>query len=444
MTRLAVLGGGGFRVPLIYRALLGQDLVDEIALFDTDAERLQVIEAVLAQLGHGRQDAPRVVVTTDLDEALAGADFVFAALRVGGLQGRTIDERVALRHGVLGQETTGPGGVCYGLRSVPPMVAVAERVAAVCPQAWVVNFTNPAGMVTEAMSRVLGDRVIGICDSPIALGRRVLRTLGVAPDHASLRYYGLNHLGWLDQVVVDGTDRLPELLADDAKLAAFEEGRLFGATWLRALGMVPNEYLYYYYSNREAVAGIHGAEQTRGELLQAQQQAFYEAAKAAPGDALALWEQTRREREESYLAESREASDRRDHDDLEAGGYEGVAVALMRALGTGEPTELILDVRNKGSLSCLPDDAVAEVPCIVNASGPRPLAMADVPGHAAGLLTTVKAVERDTIEAALTGDRLLALRALGSHPLTDSVRNAERMLDDYVSAHPEVGRLFGR
>lgn len=444
MKRLAVLGGGGFRVPLIYRALLGQGLVDEVALYDTDEERLGVIESVLTQLAQDLPDPPQVVVTSDLDTALAGADFVFAALRVGGLRGRTLDERVALRHGLLGQETTGPGGVCYGLRSVPAMVSVAERVAAVCPQAWVVNFTNPAGMVTEAMSQVLGDRVIGICDSPIALGRRVLRTIGVPPGDASLRYYGLNHLGWLDRVLVAGRDLLPELLADDAKLTAFEEGRLFGGSWLRALGMVPNEYLYYYYANREAVAGIHGADQTRGELLQEQQQAFYEAAKAAPARALELWEQTRRDREESYLAESRESSDRRDHDDLEAGGYEGVAVALMRALGTGEPTELILDVRNRGALPFLPDDAVVEVPCIVNASGPRPLATDDVPGHAAGLLTTVKAVERDTIAAALTGDRSLALRALGSHPLTDSVHSAESMLDDYVSAHPEVGKLFGR
>lgn len=442
MTRLAVLGGGGFRVPLIYRALLEQHIVDEVALFDVDTDRLAVIGDVLAQLAAGQPNPPKVVVSTTLDDALAGADFVFAALRIGGLRGRTVDERVALRHGSLGQETTGPGGVCYGLRTVPAMVAIAERITAICPGAWVVNFTNPAGMVTEAMSRVLGDRVVGICDSPIALGRRVARLLGADPSQASLRYFGLNHLGWLSQVVVEGNDCLPQLLRDDRLLQSFEEGRLFGATWIRALRMVPNEYLYYYYANREAVRAVLDAPRTRGELLQAQQDAFYRAAGETPADALPLWERTRHEREETYLAESRAAGDQRDEDDLTAGGYEGVAVALMHALATGQPAELILDVRNRGAVSFLPDDAVVEVPCLVDGSGPRPFAVSEVPGHAAGLMTSVKAVERDAIEAALTGDRLVALRAIGNHPLTDSVRNAEKMLDEYAAAHPEVARIF--
>lgn len=442
MTRLAVLGGGGFRVPLIYRALLDQDLVDEVALFDVDVQRLTVVGNVLAQLAEGHPRPPKVVASTNLDEVLTGAKFVFAALRIGGLHGRTVDERVALRHGVLGQETTGPGGICYGLRTVPAMTAIAARVAEVCPDAWLVNFTNPAGMVTEAMSRILGDRVIGICDSPIALGRRVARLLGADPARTSLRYFGLNHLGWLSQVVVDGRDRLPELLADDELLGSFEEGRLFGPTWLRTLGMVPNEYLFYYYANREAVRAVLDAPRTRGETLLVTQEAFYQHAEESPSDALALWERTRREREETYLAESRGDDDQRDTDDLESGGYEGVAVALMNALGTGTPTELILNVRNRGVLPFLPGDAVVEVPCLVDGSGPRPLAVGEVPGHAAGLMTTVKAVERDAIAAASTGDWQLALRAIGNHPLTDSVRDAEQMLDEYVAAHPEVGRIF--
>lgn len=442
MTRLAVLGGGGFRVPLVYRALCDADLVDEVALYDVDAGRLSVIGAVLDQLADGYGRAPKVVPCTDLDDALAGATFVFAAIRVGGLRGRIEDERVALRHGVLGQETTGPGGVCYGLRTVPVMVEVAHRIQRACPDAWVVNFTNPAGMVTEAMSAVLGDRVIGICDSPIALGRRAARALGVDPAAASLRYFGLNHLGWLAGLVAGGCDLLPDLLADDVRLASFEEGRLFGGTWIRALGMVPNEYLFYYYANREAVRAVLDASQTRGELLRTQQERFYAAAGADPARALELWETTRREREETYLAESRDAGDERDADDLESGGYEGVAVALMSALSRGTPAELVLDVRNRGALSFLPDDAVVEVPCLVDAAGAWPLAVGEVPGHAAGLMGQVKAVERDAIRAALTGDRSLALRALGTHPLVYSVRDAERILDEYVNVHPELNRVF--
>ncbi|MGO4430119.1 6-phospho-beta-glucosidase, partial [Streptomyces sp. MCAF7] len=144
--------------------------------------------------------------TTDLDDALRGADFVFSAIRVGGLAGRARDERVPLAEGVLGQETVGAGGVLYGLRTLPVALKIAERIAAVAPDAWVINFTNPAGMVTEAMQRVLGDRVIGICDSPVGLCRRAARALGADPGRASYDYVGLNHLGWLRGVIVDGRD----------------------------------------------------------------------------------------------------------------------------------------------------------------------------------------------------------------------------------------------
>ncbi|EFD65391.1 glucosidase [Streptomyces lividans TK24] len=235
--RLTMLGGGGFRVPLVYGALLGdrgEGRVSDVVLHDLDPARLTAVTRVLAEQAAGVPDAPTVTATTDLDEALRGADFVFSAIRVGGLQGRADDERVALAEGVLGQETVGAGGIAYGLRTVPVAVDIARRVARLAPDAWVINFTNPAGLVTEAMSRHLGDRVIGICDSPVGLGRRVARVLGADPDRAFVDYVGLNHLGWLRGLRVGGRDELPRLLADPALLGSFEEGRLFGAEW-RAL-----------------------------------------------------------------------------------------------------------------------------------------------------------------------------------------------------------------
>ncbi|MGW1149410.1 family 4 glycosyl hydrolase, partial [Streptomyces sp. NPDC002454] len=244
--RLVVLGGGGFRVPLVYGALLtdrGEGRVDEVVLYDTDPARSAAIARVLAdQAAADPAAAPRVRVATDLDAALHGADFVFSAIRVGGLAGRAADERVALAEGVLGQETVGAGGIAYGLRTLPVVDRIARRVAAVAPDAWFINFTNPAGLVTEAMSRHLGDRVIGICDSPVGLGRRVARVLGVDPGSAEVDYVGLNHLGWLRGLRVDGRDVLPDLFASTALLEGFEEGRLFGADWLRSLDCVPNEY----------------------------------------------------------------------------------------------------------------------------------------------------------------------------------------------------------
>ncbi|WP_328444372.1 6-phospho-beta-glucosidase [Amycolatopsis sp. NBC_00438] len=424
--RLALLGGGGFRVPLVHGALLAGGDSTELVLHDVDAGRLAAIERVLAEQAAGVPGAPRVRTTTDLRAALSDVDFVFSAIRVGGMRGRRLDEQVAFAEGVLGQETVGAGGIAYGLRTVPVAVALARTIAEVAPRAWVVNFTNPAGLVTEAMAEVLGERVIGICDSPVGLCRRVARALGVDPAAARFDYSGLNHLGWLQAVHVGGEDVLPRLLSDVDALESFEEGKLFGADWLRVLGALPNEYLHYYYFTREAL-GVA----SRGAFLLEQQKSFY----ADPS--LASWDRTRLEREETYMAETREG----EREDLEGGGYEKVALALMRALAGGERATLILNVRNGSALPGVPADAVVEVPCVVDGAGARPLDAGPLPDHALGLVTAVKAAERATIEAATTGSREAALRAFAVHPLVDSVSVARRLLDGYVAAHPELAYL---
>ncbi|MFB6549114.1 6-phospho-beta-glucosidase [Streptomyces sp. NPDC056405] len=443
--RLTILGGGGFRVPLVYGALLGdrsEGRVTDVVLHDLDAARLSAVTRVLAEQAAGVPDAPEVTATTDLDEALRGADFVFSAIRVGGLEGRADDERVALAEGVLGQETVGAGGIAYGLRTVPVAVDIARRVARLAPDAWVINFTNPAGLVTEAMSRHLGDRVIGICDSPVGLGRRVARVLGADPDRAWIDYVGLNHLGWVRGLRVAGRDELPRLLADPALLGSFEEGRLFGPEWLRSLGAIPNEYLHYYYFNRETVRAYQEADRTRGAFLRDQQARFYDEMRRPDAQALATWDRTRAEREATYMAENREAAGagEREADDL-SGGYEKVALALMRAVARDERATLILNVRNRGTLSVLDADAVIEVPCLVDANGAHPVAVDPLPGHATGLVCAVKAVEREILTAAGSGSRTAAVRAFALHPLVDSVDVAHRLVDGYTAAHPGLAYL---
>ncbi|MFJ6995815.1 6-phospho-beta-glucosidase [Streptomyces sp. NPDC003090] len=445
--RLTILGGGGFRVPLVYRALLadrGEGRVTRVVLHDVDGARLSAIRRVLADQADGVADAPAVTATTDLDEALRGADFVFSAIRVGGLAGRAADERVALAEGVLGQETVGAGGIAYGLRTVPVAVDVARRVARVAPDAWVINFTNPAGLVTEAMAGVLGDRVIGICDSPVGLGRRVARVLGADPDRVWMDYAGLNHLGWLRGLRVDGRDLLPGLLADEAALGSFEEGRLFGADWLRSLGAIPNEYLHYYYANRETVAAYRDAGRTRGAYLRDQQAVFYAEAARPEVRALDAWRRTLAEREATYMAANREAAGDtggRAAEDLEPGGYERVALALMRAVARDERATLILNVRNRSALPGLDADAVVEVPCLVDANGAHPVSVAPLPYHALGLVAAVKAVEREVLAAAESGSREAAVRAFALHPLVDSVAVARRLLDAYRAQHPGLAYL---
>ncbi|MFT2752751.1 6-phospho-beta-glucosidase [Clavibacter sp. Sh2088] len=445
--RLTILGGGGFRVPLVYSALLRDHeagRVDHVALYDTDEVRLTAVARVLAEQAAAYPDAPRITLHTDLDEALAGAAFVFSAIRVGGMAGRSCDERLGMAHGVIGQETVGYGGISYALRTLPVVMDLAERIRVKAPEAWVINFTNPAGVVTEAMSRVLGDRVIGICDSPIGLARRVLGALGVQGDDVVIDYAGLNHLGWLRGLRVDGRDVLPDLMARPDLIGTFEEGRLFGAEWVTELGAVPNEYLHYYYFRREVRHADQLAAQTRGAFLVEQQGRFYEQLEHRHDvSALALWERTRLDRETTYMATNRQSAGMgdRDEDDLVSGGYEDVAIALMRGIAYDQSARLILNVRNRGTLAALDADAVVEVPCVVDASGAHPVSGTELPDFGVGLVTNAKYVERQTIEAGLGGSRAAAVRALAHHPLVDSVTVARSLLEDAMHAFPALSYL---
>ncbi|MCU1515525.1 MAG: 6-phospho-beta-glucosidase, partial [Pseudarthrobacter sp.] len=280
-----IAGGGGFRVPLVYRALRSgafAGLATELVLYDVDPARLSAVTAVLASMPPVPGAAPEpplpVRTTTSLPEALQGTDMVFAAIRPGGTAGRIADERVAQDLLVLGQETTGAGGISYALRTIPRMLELARRMRDICPNAWLINFTNPAGMVTEALLPVLGPKAIGICDSAGGLVHRAARAAGVAlPDGRldGVGYYGLNHLGWLYRLESGGRDVLPGLLADPAALSTFEEGRLFPQPFLADLGALPNEYLYYYYRQDSATAAMRAMPQTRGESIHHQQAGLY-------------------------------------------------------------------------------------------------------------------------------------------------------------------------
>ncbi|WP_448003361.1 6-phospho-beta-glucosidase [Agromyces bauzanensis] len=440
--KLTIIGGGGFRVPQVFEAVSADHApvrIDELCLYDVSESRLETVGAILARLSGQRRHVPRITITTDLEDALRGTDFVFSAVRIGGTRGRIVDERTALDLGVLGQETVGAGGLAYALRTVPFMTRLAETIRRVAPEAWVINFTNPAGIVTEAMQRVLGDRVVGICDTPIGLMRRAAAAVGEAPDQVRFDYVGLNHLGWLRSMTAGDDDLLPRLLASDRALQGIEEARLMGFDWVRALGALPNEYLYYYYFTREATARIRSASSTRGEFIDRQQATFY----GAPGDdPLATWLTARHERESSYMAESRGADEQRLESDVDGGGYHEVALDLMAALATGRPATMILNVRNNSLVPQLPEDAVVEVGCVVDAGGVRPWPIAPVTGEMLGLIARVKAAERLIIGAVRDQSREQAWRAFAAHPLVDSVGVARSLLDHYSDSFSEIGALL--
>jgi len=444
--KLAVLGGGGFRTPAIYRALAEgqtQTRFDELVLYDLDQGRLDRIAAVIAGLNGELGRSVSLRVTTRLEEAVDGADFVYCAIRVGGIAGRVLDETAALAEGVIGQETTGAGGITFALRTVPEITRIAEVVSRRAPGATFINFTNPVGLVTEAARRVLGERAIGICDAPQALCSRVATALDRDADELWFDYFGINHLGWLRSVLDRGRDLLPGLLADEKCLTSFEEGRLFGPDRLRTVGMIPNEYLYYYDFAPEALAGMRSG-RVRAEFLQLQQDTFY-AADGPPDKALMDWKATIEERERRYMEEAWSGRD----DDLssvaaarEPGGYGGLALDLVDALTGDGTTILILNVANRSSLPFLDADAVVEVPCVVGRGGVVPVAIGMVPLEASELIGSVRAAERMAMEAALSGSRKMAVQALAMHPLVQSTEVAGRILQRHLIAQPQLAEAL--
>lgn len=449
--KLCIIGGGGFRTPYVYQALLrdhGSPRVTEVALYDIDEIRLASMTAILRQLAEGFDDPPRLSPTGSLRVAVEGSDFVFAAIRVGGLDGRRADERVALDRGVIGQETTGPGGLAYAIRTVPVMMQIAEVIAELAPRAYVLNFTNPAGIITEAMQTTLGDRVLGICDTPSGLGRRLARLLGLDPARVQFDYVGLNHLGWMRRILFAGEDMLPRVLADPGLLGQLEEAEVFGADWISELGVIPNEYLYYYYFHRDAVRKINNSGVTRGEFLAETQEEFFRAARSAGAGAAELWRRTVDDRSASYMAEAKGGEQgapgtrREQENDPAHQGYAGVAVGVMAAVTRNERATMILNVANGETIAGLPPDAVVEVPTLVDANGVHPLTTPPPDLHQLGLMQQVKAVERHAIRAALTGSRTEALRAFALHPLVDSVSVARDLLAGYLEALPDVAAVL--
>jgi 6-phospho-beta-glucosidase len=439
--KIAVIGGGGFRAPLVWESL--RDQTDAtVVLHDVSTRRLarvgEVIDGLRAERG-----GPPVTTTTNLDDAVEGADFIFCAIRVGGLEGRVVDETVPLQQGVLGQETVGPGGICFALRTLPHMLSIADVAVRRAPDAWFLNFTNPAGLVTEALRPTLGDRVIGICDSPTGLCARVARALGRRTADLRFDYVGLNHLGWLLSVHDGERDLLPGLLDDEDALGAVMEVQLFGPERVRELRMIPNEYLVYYEKPDDIVRSFATAG-TRAEVLRDQVDRFY----VDDGDALAAWRRARDARFGTYMAEAwgDPAGSTNEHsaddDDPGEAGYAAIATAFIDATTKAAGHEVILDVPNRGRLQFLDDDAVIEVPCLVSAHRVDHDGGRDLPAEQRDLVARVKEVERVTIRASLESSRALAVEALAAHPVVGSRDLATTILAGYLDAFPSLAEAL--
>lgn len=441
--------GSGVRAPFVLRGLAaGQDDLglDEVVLHDTDPERLELMAALG---GHMCAEwNARFVVRGEPDPraAIAGARFVFSAIRPGQEGARAVDEEVPLKHGVLGQETTGPGGFAMALRTIPAMLGYARLIEEAAPDALLVNFTNPVGIVMQALHDHSSVRAVGICDGPISMQRSVAEFLGLPREQVHADYFGLNHCGWIHRVLVDGRDRLPELLDRFEELqAADERWRLFDPGLVRAIGMLPMEYLYFYYYRDQAVAHIRGSGSSRGRQLQMLNDALWPVLRACvdagdlPG-ARTAWERAMGERDATYFA--RERGETVEGEPVEVGdvfageGYAGIATAVMAAAVQRWKVPLILNVPNRGAIGGLRDDDVVEVTCLADEHGAHPIAQGAMPEAALALVGQVKIYERLTVTAAVEGSYDAALGALLAHPLVASYPVAKAILDGYVEDLP--------
>jgi len=442
--------GAGVRAPFVLRGLAENETdldLDEVVLHDTDPERLELMTALGGHLCEDWGAGFRLRGEPDAGEAIAGARFVFSAIRPGQEAARVVDEEVPLKHGVLGQETTGPGGFALALRTIPAMLGYARLIEDAAPGALLVNFTNPVGIVMQALHDHSSVRAVGICDGPISMQRSVARFLHLAPERVHADYAGLNHCGWIHRVLVDGRDRLPELLDRFEELQESDDDwRLFEPELVRTIGMLPMEYLYFYYARDQAVAHIRGSGSSRGRQLKELNDALWPQLRRGvdAGDltgARRAWERAMSERDATYFARERGEAvpdEAEEEGAFDGEGYAGVATAVMRAAARRRRTTLILDVPNRGAIDGLRDDDVVEVTCMADEHGAHPIAQGALPGPALALVESVKIYERMTVTAAVERSYDAALGALLAHPLVASYPAAKSILDDYVAGLPDL------
>ncbi|MCS2147052.1 6-phospho-beta-glucosidase [Scandinavium manionii] len=427
MERLKVvtLGGGSGYTPELIDGFIRrhQELpVSEYWLVDIDAgkEKLEIVGALAQRMVKKAGIDMTVYLTTDLDKALAGADFVTTQIRVGQLAARIQDEKIPLRYGVLGQETTGPGGFMKAQRTIPVLLDLCRKMEQLCPDAWLINFTNPAGMVTEALSRHSAIKSLGICSGANSMMRDIATAYGVEREDVYARVMGLNHLIFADRIAVKGQD-----LTDDfiEKLAQGVGGNQLKnipdiglpAQFIRALKLYPLSYLKYFYLSREMVehelqALEHGG--TRGEQSLVIEKSLFELYR------------------DPNLCEKPAALSAR-------GGalYSDTACSIISSIYNNKREIHVVNVPNQGATPDLADTSVIETNAVIDAHGAHPLAYGRLPAAIKGLIQSVKAFEELTVEAAMTGDKSTALLALASHPLVPSVAVAEHILSDYLAAN---------
>ena len=380
-------------------------------------------------------------------DAIKGMDYIVTTLRVGGDHSRVIDESVALKNGVIGQETTGVGGFSMAVRTIPVLMEYCELIEKYAPDAWIFNFTNPSGLVTQALHSAGHHRIIGICDAPSSMKYRMAQQLGVTEEELYVEFFGLNHLSWIRSVQVNGEEIMPKLIADDAFLSSIQELEIFDRDVIRKTGMLPNEYLYYYYHRERALANINKSDMTRGQTIEMVNIKMMEELTAMdidadPEEALQIFLYYMQLRENSYMSIESGSANR---PMLEKGslpvpegmGYAGVMLDCIEGMQSEEGRTLVLSILNQGCIPFLTDEDVVEVTCKVSKNGIEPVKQETVPAMCELYIRLIKHYERLTVEAVREGSEDKAVAALMTHPLINSYSLAKKLIADYNEAYGE-------
>ncbi|MEQ9716539.1 MAG: hypothetical protein ABGF52_13560, partial [Candidatus Asgardarchaeum sp.] len=399
--KIAVIGGGSVRTPKLLIGLLHeQELLNlsEVSLMDDDVERLELIGNLAEEmLSLSNKDCKfKITYCDDYISAVKGADFVISSIRVGKEDGRIKDERVPLKYGVIGQETTGPGGFAMALRNIPPIVKLARCIEVYAPNAWLISFTNPSGIITQAVASYCNVKVIGICDAPSQLQRNLKNVYNLPDDSTFIDYFGLNHLGWIKRVVVNQSDIMPKILANIERYVDSERCKFFTSDFIKGLGLIPNEYLYFYYYAYEAVERIRHSKITRGEMIKKiNTELFSELRRSKGENALKVYYLYNKARHNSYMkidtgefdsnqsaeyvtlrklanidsTEEKNIIKSITSYDRKSGGYEVIALQVIKSLLDKKGNIITVLGKNEGSIPGLDAEDIVEVPAHISRAG---------------------------------------------------------------------------
>lgn len=422
--KIAVIGAGSSYTPELVEGLI--EMWDElpvgrVSLMDIDPHRLEIVGGLAKRMVSASGREIEVAATLDRVEAIKGADFVISQIRVGGMDARIKDEKIPPQFGSIGQETTGPGGFAKALRTIPVALSIARDIEKHAPDAFLLNFTNPAGLITETLLRYSSVPTIGLCNLPIGAEMRYAQAYGVERGQVRLDWVGLNHLNWIRGAVIQGEDVWEDLFAREIKDAHHrdDDGWSFSPAILETLSMIPCGYLNYYYNHQQILAKQRSAVRTRGEEV-----------KAIERELMEMYRQP-------DLAQKPKLLEQR-------GGayYSKAAVSLISTLANDKQEVHIVNTRNQGAIPDLSDDVVVEVAANIGSSGATPIPAAPLPVEIRGLVHAVKAYEVLAATAAAEGDRRRALQALIAHPLVPSFQAAQELLEALLEAHKEYLTQF--